>query len=216
MWRQRDAAARAARLLVLVLAVEAASAQLPSRRAGTCRGPFGMKPSPCTGAHISSVLCHKGPLACPAPGIHGAARSHPMAGRWLAAGEHNACALEAASWQETHPSVALADGSCPRPPQGLCNDGSRPQHSGPQQPPTGGGGVCSRCLRARAVNVCVCVCVLLSETQSPVQTSAAGALHASSCVSLQDPRPAGPPARGLSNRPPAGAVCVLAVCARVR
>ena len=155
-------------------------------------------------------------LACPAPGIHGAARSHPMAGRWLAAGEHNACALEAASWQETHPSVALADGSCPRPPQGLCNDGSRPQHSGPQQPPTGGGGVCSRCLRARAVNVCVCVCVLLSETQSPVQTSAAGALHASSCVSLQDPRPAGPPARGLSNRPPAGAVCVLAVCARVR
>ena len=199
-------------------------------------------------------------LACPAPGIHGAARSHPMAGRWLAAGEHNACALEAASWQETHPSVALADGSCPRPPQGLCNDGSRPQHSGPQQPPTGGGGVCSRCLRARAVNVCVCVCVLLSErpsllcrplplvpympprvspyriharrvhrlgasatahrrgrcvfslsaracgecvcvcvcvivreTQSPVQTFAAGALHASSCVSLQDPCPAGPP-----------------------
>ena len=153
MWRQRDAAARAARLLVLVLAVEAASAQLPSRRAGTCRGPGGMKRSPCTGAHIScisSVLCHKGLSPALLPAFMVLRAPTP----WLAAGSRQASTMPAL--------LKLRLGK---------------KLTRPSRLQTG-----------------------------PVLD------HLKACVTTAR----GLSTRGLSNRPPAGAVCVLAVCARVR
>lgn len=152
MWRQRAAAARAARLLVLVLAVEAASAQLPSRRAGTCRGPGGMKPS-CTGAHIScisSVLCHKGLSPALLPAFMVLRAPTP----WLAAGSRQASTMPAL--------LKLRLGK---------------KLTRPSRLQTG-----------------------------PVLD------HLKACVTTAR----GLSTRGLSNRPPAGAVCVLAVCARVR